>query len=420
MADSSLFSNSSGNRPSSQGSLFRSFWMAGYEGADHVNSLGLPLSMNEANHHWQQLEADYALLERFGIRTVRESIGWRVTEQHGEAGFQRLRRHAELAEKHGIEVIWSLMHYGWPADIDLLSPEFVERFTVFSEKVARTLRSVSSSRRFYQPVNEISFLAWALSSTGLMQHARRTLFSGDGPAVKLQLVRAALRACEAIGEVDPQARFMHSDPLIHVASPLGAPPEALDAARRHSASVFEAWDMLCGRIEPQLGGSPRHLDIVGINYYHDNQWADQGQGAEPLHWHLGDPRRKPLGELLDSVWQRYRAPMLLAETSHVGEGRGQWLDDVAREVSQCRGRGMPLEGICLYPAIDRHGWDDFSHWHHSGLWDVQAPQPEGAHAPSSRILCQPYAEQLWRWQRHLPGGPRPSAEASSTCNLSTL
>ena len=389
--------------------------MAGYEGADHVNSAGCPLSMNEANQHWQQLDEDYALLGRFGIRSVRESIGWRVTEQQGDAGFERLRRHAELAEKHGIEVIWSVMHYGWPADIDLMSPAFVERFSVFSEKVARTLRSVSSGRRFYQPINEISFLAWALSATGLMQHARRTLFGGNGPAVKMQLVRAALRACEAIGGVDPDARFMHSDPLIHVVATPGALPEALEAARRHSASIFEAWDMLCGRSEPQLGGSARHLDVIGLNYYHDNQWTSQGEGAEPLHWHLGDPRRKPLGELLDSVWQRYQAPMLMAETSHVGEGRGQWLGDVAREVSQCRARGMPLEGICLYPAIDRHGWDDVSHWHNSGLWDVEAPRLDASPGLSKRILCEPYAEQLWRWQRHLPGGPRPSAEASSPC-----
>ena len=253
MAASSLFSTSGPTEPSREGGLFRSFWMAGYEGADYVNSAGCPLSMNKSNHHWQQLDADYALLARFGIRTVRESIGWRVTEQQGDAGFERLRRHAELAEKRGIEVIWSLMHYGWPADIDLLSPSFVGRFCAFSEKVARTLGSVSASRRFYQPINEISFLAWVLSSTGLMRHEWRTPFSEDGVAVKMQLVRAALRACETINCVDPGARFMHGEPLIHVASPCGAAPEALEAARRHSASVFKAWDMLCGRAEPQLG-----------------------------------------------------------------------------------------------------------------------------------------------------------------------
>ena len=415
MADAFLFNSDSGSRSPPDVGQFRSFWMAGYEGADHVNSRGVPLSMNEANHHWQQLEADYALLAGFGIHTVRESIGWRVTEQQGHAGFERLRRHAELAEQHGIEVIWTLMHYGWPADIDLLAPSFVGRFSAFSEKVARVLRSSSGGRHFYQPVNEISFLAWALSSTGLMQHARRTPFMGDGVAVKRQLVRAALRSCEAIAGVDAQARFMHSDPLIHVAAPQNASAEAHEAAKRHSASVFEAWDMLAGLADPQLGGSLRHLDTLGINYYHDNQWADQGQGAEPLHWHLGDPRRKPLGELLDSVWRRYRAPMLLAETSHVGEGRGQWLDDVAREVSQCCARGTPLEGICLYPVIDRHGWDDTSHWHRSGLWDVQPARPDGGAQPHAlqRILCQPYADRLQRWQGELPGGPRPTAEVSS-------
>ena len=413
MADSSSFSADFKHRPPRQEGLFRSFWMAGYEGADHVNSAGFPLSMNEANRHWQQLDADYALLARFGIRTVRESIGWRITEQHGAAGFKRLQKQAELAEKHGIEVIWSLMHYGWPDDVELLSPVFVQRFAAFSHKVADALRQVSSSRHFYQPINEISFLAWALSATGLMQHPLRRPAWEDGAALKVQLVRAALRACEVIGSRDPGARFMHSDPLIHVSSSSDAPLEAAEAARRHSACIFEAWDMLCGRAEPQLGGSMRHLDIVGINYYHDNQWAYQGQDAEPLHWHLADPRRKPLNELVDPVWQRYRRPMMVAETSHVGEGRGEWLDDVAREVGLCRARGVPLEGICLYPIIDRHGWDDASHWHNSGLWEVDAPHANALQGAYGRVLCQPYADQLVRWQKQLPGGPRPAAEVPS-------
>ncbi|MDB5743181.1 MAG: amine oxidase [Polaromonas sp.] len=411
MSDPTLFSAGFNGRPTGSDALFRSFWMAGYEGADHVNSAGVQLSMNEANHHWQRLESDYALLAQFGIRTVRESIGWRVTEQMGDAGFARLRAHAELAEKQGIEVIWTLMHYGWPADIDLLSPAFVQRFAAFAEKVAMTLRGVSDSQRFYQPVNEISFLSWALSATGLMQHAMRDPSWANGPAVKLQLVRAALRACEVIEQRDPAARFMHSDPLIHVVPPPDAPFELVQAARSHSDAVFEAWDMLSGRAEPQLGGSARHLGIVGINYYHDNQWMLQGDG--PLHWHLGDPRRKPLHHLIEAIRQRYQAPMLLAETSHVGEGRGQWLDDVAREVMLCRKSGMPLEGICLYPIVDRHGWDDVSHWHNSGLWEVEVPCAGAGQSPYERILCRPYAEQLWRWQEHLPGGPRPTAEVSS-------
>lgn len=393
------------------GDLFRSFWMGGYEGADHLNSTGLALSMSEANQHWQRLDADYALLARFGIRTVRESIGWRITELQGAAGFQRLQAHAELAARHGIQVLWTLMHYGWPADIDLLSPAFVTRFTAFSEKVARALRAVSGEVRFYQPVNEISFFTWALSCGALMRHPLNAMPMGDPHAIKCQLVRAALRACEAIGQADPGARFLHSDPVIHVEPPPDASPEQLEAARRASDSAFEAWDMLCGRTEPQLGGSPRHLDILGLNYYHSNQW--ELASNTPLHWHLGDVRRRPFSDLIGAIWQRYQHPLLIAETSHVGIGRAQWIEEVAREVSLCRQRGVPVQGICLYPVIDRHDWEDASHWHNSGLWDLQAPLTAGASPSFQRILCQPYAQSLLQWQQHLPGGPRPSAEISS-------
>ena len=145
-------STGTGKAPLHRDALFRSFWMGGFEGADDINSQGCPLSMNEANQHWQQLESDYALLAGFGIRTVRESIGWRVTELQGEAGeldFRRLQLHVECAARHGVEVIWTLMHYGWPADIDLLPPAFVERFAAFSERVARMLRIVLCAMRLY-------------------------------------------------------------------------------------------------------------------------------------------------------------------------------------------------------------------------------------------------------------------------------
>ncbi|MDQ3058571.1 MAG: glycosyltransferase [Pseudomonadota bacterium] len=397
--------------------------MGGYEGADHWNGAAHPLSMNEANHHWQRLAADYDLLAPLGIRTVRESVGWRITESQGEAGWQRLKSHAQLAARQGVQVIWTLMHYGWPADLDLLSPAFVTRFAAFSHKVAATLRSVSREVRVYQPVNEISFLAWALTNRGFIRHPLHATPMAEAHAIKCQLVRAALRACEAIKRADPLARFLHCDPIMHVAAPPDAPPELAERARRQSGHALDAWDMLYGRLEPQLGGTPEHLDIVGINYYHDNQ-LDLLSG-QPLSWHLGDVRRKPLGELLAAVWQRYRQPLVLAETSHVGSGRAQWLDDVAREVSRCRQRGVPLHGVCLYPLIDRHGWDDFSHWHHSGLWDVALPScqdvpaadPQGAAGATGffeRTLCEPYGRQLRQWQRHLPDAPdAPDAPGSS-------
>src|SRR5437762_10734904 len=39
--------------------------------------------------------------------------------------------------------------------------------------------------------------------------------------------------------------------------------------------VHEAWDMIGGLLEPELVGSPRLLDIIGVNYYGHNQREHQ-------------------------------------------------------------------------------------------------------------------------------------------------
>ena len=50
--------------------------------------------------------------------------------------------------------------------------------------------------------------------------------------------------------------------------------------------------------------------------------------------------------------------MMVAETGTEGWRRGPWFDYVAAEVARARNRGVPVEGICLYPIADHPGWDD--------------------------------------------------------------
>ena len=75
----------------------------------------------------------------------------------------------------------------------------------------------------------------------------------DGTEMKRQLVRATLKSCEVIWEVNPSARILHCDPLIHVIAPHDR-PDLCDYAAMQRESQFEAWDMLSGRKEPELGG----------------------------------------------------------------------------------------------------------------------------------------------------------------------
>ncbi|WP_347116301.1 glycosyltransferase [Leclercia sp. S52] len=162
--------------------------------------------------------------------------------------------------------------------------------------------------------------------------------------------------------------------------------------------------MLAGRHEPELGGHPRYLDLIGANYYHDNQWITGNN--QRLAWHLGDRRRRRLHEMLQELYERYHRPILLAETSHVGSGRGAWINDVASEVAQAQLAGVELSGICLYPIIDRPDWENCAVWHHCGLWDI-TPDKE-------RHLNTFYARALEQTQSRLERFQQPSGAFTCT------
>ena len=66
----------------------------------------------------------------------------------------------------GVQVVWDLCHYGWPDDIDIWSPEFVDRFAAFAAAAARVVRDETDGVPFYSPVNEISYWAWAVATRG--------------------------------------------------------------------------------------------------------------------------------------------------------------------------------------------------------------------------------------------------------------
>ena len=66
----------------------------------------------------------------------------------------------------------------------------------------------------------------------------------------------------------PGTRVFAIDPLIHVVPGRGQNPRR---AAAYTRAQFETWDMLAGRREPELGGDPDMLDVLGANYYWNNQ-----------------------------------------------------------------------------------------------------------------------------------------------------
>ena len=110
----------------------------------------------------------------------------------------------------------------------------------------------------------------------------------------------------------------------------------------------------------------------------------------------GDPRIRPLCDMIEDGWKRYRRPVIVAETSGLHGGRDDWLNDVVTESLAAVNRGVDLHGICLFPAVDMPNWHN-GEWLHNGIADVER-LPSGA---LMRKPFLPYVEALHDWQRRL-------------------
>ena len=380
--------------------LFRSFWQGGFESACHITRAGTRIDMQAATQHDAQAWGDYARLPETGIRTARDAARWHLIDRAGGTrfDFSSLAPIVAAARAAGVQVVWTLCHYGWPDDLDPFDASFVDRFARYCGAVARFIASETGEVPFYTPINELSFLTWAAGDEGFIH----PFGHGRGYALKRQLARAVIAGAEALWSVEPRARLVHVDPVIHVVPPRDR-PDLVPAAVAEGNGQLEAWDLLAGIYEPELGGHPKYLDIVGVNFYWGNEWEyspKPGVPGVPLGWAERplDDRWMPLSGLLANLHARYRRPMVIAETSHFGAGRVAWLREVALEVARARARGVPVEGLCLYPILDRPDWDDPNHWHNSGLWDL-VREPDGF---LRRVLNAAYADELCELQRRLP------------------
>jgi UDP-galactopyranose mutase len=97
--------------------------------------------------------------------------------------------------------------------------------------------------------------------------------------------------------------------------------------------------------------------------------------------------------LLAEVRQRYGRPLFISETGIEDERRPEWLAYVVDEVLAAIARGVPVEGVCLYPIVNHPGWADDRHCH-NGLWGY-------CNANGHRQIYKPLDEELSRQQSRI-------------------
>jgi beta-glucosidase/6-phospho-beta-glucosidase/beta-galactosidase len=361
--------------------------MGGFECSTHRLRSGRRLDVIASTRHDALAFEDYQRLTEIGIRTARDGIRWHLIEATpGVYDFSSVVPMLEAARRAGVQVIWDLLHYGWPDDIDIFAPSFVDRFAALAGAFAEVARRHTDQPLWVVPVNEISFFAWAAGDFGIFNPFARH----RGDELKQQLVRAAIAAIRAMHSVDAGIRIVHTEPMINVVARSDHPEDA-GPAEGHRQAQYAALDMLAGRLQPELGGREEYLDVLGVNYYIHNQWVypgGHGSMIEPSH-----PRYRPVWQMLREVWERYRRPLFVAETGIEDEARPAWLRYVGYEVRRAIREGVPVEGVCLYPIVNHPGWDDDRHCY-NGLWDYADPA-------GGREIYEPLARELASQQKLL-------------------
>lgn len=360
---------------------FNSFFMGGFECSTHCRTDGRRLDVIAATQHDQWAYEDYRALQVYGLKTMRDGLRWHLIEKMpGVYDWSSFLPMLQAAHRAQVQVIWDLCHYGIPHGLNIWHPEFVTRFARFAAEVASIVKNETNQAPIYCPVNEISFWSWAGGDVAYFNPLAR----GRGLELKHQLVRATIAAIEAVRDVDPRARFITAEPLIHVKAREGYPGEK-GLAEAYRLSQFEACNMLIGESWPGLGGHPKYLDMVGLNYYGSNQWFYGGEKIFP-----GASGYRSLYDMLAEVYLRYGRTLLIAETGAEGEHRSGWIDYICREVARAQKVGIPVDSVCLYPILDYPGWDDDRHCP-AGLYGY-------ADSEGVRPIYPPLRNTLAAWQ----------------------
>ena len=359
-------------------SLFPSTFLGGFECSAQRRRDGRRLDLIAGTRHDLMAVEDYRQLAEHGIKAARDGVRWHLIEtapwQYDWAPVLPLLRAAEAA---GVRVVWDLCHYGWPDDLDVFSSAFVERFARYAAAFARLHLDATGRPPMICPVNEISFLAWA---GGDMRRLNPNC-EGRGGELKRQLVRTALAGTAAVREATPGALVFAIDPIIRIVPKRGADPKPVET---YNGYQWESWDMLVGQAAPELGGHPDAFDVLGVNYYWNNQWTD---GAEPLSV-FDTERFTPVHKLFAAAHARYGKRIFLAETSIEGDNRAGWLRYIAEEVREAIRQGVPMEGICLYPVLSHMGWDE-DRYCPNGLFELEPKH-------GRRLVHAPLAAELRR------------------------
>ena len=102
---------SSPARNGSNGELFASFFLGGFECSSKLRVDGKRLDLLESTGHARLFEYDYRALTKHGIRAARDGFRWHLIEESaGAYNWSSIIPMLKAARDNDVQVIWDLCH----------------------------------------------------------------------------------------------------------------------------------------------------------------------------------------------------------------------------------------------------------------------------------------------------------------------
>jgi beta-glucosidase/6-phospho-beta-glucosidase/beta-galactosidase len=323
--------------------------------------------------HYEHWHTDLSLLRETNVSAVRWGIPWyRVEPSKGEFDWSWTDQVIPyLVEDLKITPIVDLMHYGCPLWLqnEFANDEYPRAVADYSAAFAERYKHLV---RYFTPLNEPLVNSLMCGKRGLWP----PYLKEDNGYVRilLQIVRGVLNTVEALKRIDPAFVIVQveatglSRAIRHDLEPL-----AIEHQRRgylyydlitgsvNSDHPLFGWLLSCGATSCELEEIAARripIEILGMNFY--PQWSTQ-----QIYMNRRGKRFRPIEHdgvgfisLIEDYYQRYRAPIMITETSAFGsdEVRSRWLSESVAAVKSLRSRGVPIVGFTWFPLFTMVDW----------------------------------------------------------------
>ena len=298
--------------------------------------------------HDEFLEVDYQLMVDVGCIGLRDAARWYLSHPAlGIYDWTWIDRVVAAAEKYSLKLYLDLWHYGYPDWLDILSPDAPMHFADFARGIAQRYPSLE----YYCVCNEPSLLVELAGRQGQWSPFLR----GDDPsAFRRQVSRMIIEASRAILEVKPDAVLIIPEPW-HATD---------NNPEDNQAAVL---DTVLGLRDPDLGGCPDLVTIIGLNHYRDST-------LPPFH------------RLLINAQKRWPTKQLwVTETSGPPTGwqQAEWFWWMLAETRLAAMSGVNVPIFTWAPAISMYDWIDEKQQLHNGIWVIGE---DGQRLPNGKML----------------------------------